>query len=183
VGYGLVKLFAMTKKNRLLLFLLGILILIDQITKVIVDRTFAYGESVEVISGFFNLTYVRNKGAAFGMLADLDNWIRVPLFILIPIVALFVIGQIFKKLPPDDILVSFALTCVLSGAIGNLIDRVRLGYVIDFFDFHWNDVYHFAVFNVADAAISCGVAFLLIDIFVGKNKLNSKEKPDFEKVF
>ena len=151
-------------KYRILAFSAPISLGLDFWTKSLVVQKFGLGESIPVIKDFFNLTYVRNTGAAFGMLADADASWRGPFFIAIPFLALAVIGYVFKKIDPRDLLLSWGLSLVVSGAIGNLLDRTRLGYVVDFLDFHWHEAYHFPAFNVADTAICIGVALLMLDL-------------------
>ncbi|MCC7442871.1 MAG: signal peptidase II [Bdellovibrionales bacterium] len=140
-------------------------LVLDQWTKLETVARFRLGESLPVINGFFNLTYVRNTGAAFGILAEAHPSLRIPFFLLVPAIALVVIGYIFRRLPDTSIKVSTALALVISGAIGNLIDRARLGYVIDFLDFHWRYRWHFPAFNVADIVICVGVGLLMLDLF------------------
>ncbi len=145
--------------------LTGILLL-DQWTKHLIVQSFHLGESVPVVSEYFNLTYVRNTGAAFGLFAHSDPSFRVPFFIMIPLLALIVIGVIFRKIPNEDRKLSIALSMVIGGAVGNLIDRLHFGYVVDFLDFHWKQQYHFPAFNVADSAICVGVALLTLDLVI-----------------
>ena len=167
------------KRKYIILTLLTILIIVlDQLTKyVIVDR-FRYGESIPVIQGFFNLTYVRNTGAAFGILSHAAPAFRVPFFIIVPMVALVAIGFIFRKIPDQDLKLSSALSLVIGGAVGNLIDRVMLSYVVDFLDFHWKYQYHFPAFNVADAAICVGVGVLMLDLLNQEEPKKSEETVD-----
>ena len=122
-------------------------------------------QSISVIQGFFNFTYIRNTGAAFGMLADAPALFRVPFFIAIPLIAVFIIFSMFRKLPKDNVFMASALALIVGGALGNLIDRIRYGFVVDFLDFHWNYQWHYPAFNVADAAICIGVGMILIDTF------------------
>ena len=113
-----------------------------------------------------NLNYVRNQGAAWGMLSDAKDHFRVPFFFLVTVVALAAISFYFRATPPHHKLARYALALIFSGAIGNFIDRVRLGYVIDWIDVHWRIFgweYYFPNFNVADSAITVGVVFLLVD--------------------
>lgn len=113
-----------------------------------------------------NLNYVRNQGAAWGMLSDAKDHFRVPFFFLVTAVALVAISLYFRATPPHHKLARYALALIFSGAIGNFIDRVRLGYVIDWIDVHWRIFgweYYFPNFNVADSAITVGVIFLLVD--------------------
>ncbi len=131
---------------------------------------FDYGESIILIRDFFSLTYVRNTGAAFGFLASANPSFRVPFFLIVPIVAMVVLGFLYRDLPASARWRSMALGLVSGGAIGNLIDRVRLGYVVDFLDCHYRNVYYFPAFNVADSAICVGVAILLLSTIGKKEK-------------
>jgi signal peptidase II len=158
--------------SLLLAIAVGIIVL-DQVTKSLVTRRFWLGESISVVPDFFSLTYIRNTGAAFGILATANPAFRVPFFLIVPLVALGSIIYIFKKIPEKDIKLSTALALVMGGAIGNLIDRVAFGYVIDFLDFHWKYQYHFPAFNVADSAICVGVGILMLDLLTQKS-----EEPD-----
>lgn len=130
---------------------------------------FEYGESVAMIRDFFSLTYVRNTGAAFGFLADAHPGFRVPFFLIVPIIATVVLGFLYKELPKEAKWRALALGLVTGGAIGNLIDRVRLGYVVDFLDFHYKTAYYFPAFNVADSAICVGVGILLVSTMSKEN--------------
>jgi len=129
----------------------------------VIDR-FYLGETISIIDGIFNLTYVRNPGAAFGLLARSEEAFRIPFFIVVPIVALGIILYVFRNVPDKDLKLSAALSLVIGGAFGNLIDRATYNYVIDFLDFHWKYKIHFPAFNVADIAICVGVGFLMYDI-------------------
>ncbi len=160
----------MKGKTRILFLLavIVVMVLIDQWTKALVLKNFALNESVSIIANYFNLTYVRNTGAAFGLLATADPAFRIPFFLIVPAVALVAIVMIFKKLPPNDWKLSIALALVMAGAIGNLIDRVRFGFVVDFLDFHWRYQAHYPTFNVADIAICVGVGLLMLDLVLQK---------------
>ena len=149
-------------RYRILAIISAVIIALDQATKLYVDANFRLHESMPVIRGFFNLTYVRNKGAAFGILAD--NAVRIPFFITVSIVAMLGILWYINRIRNDQKLAVFSLSLVFSGAFGNLIDRVRLGEVIDFLDVFWQR-YHWPAFNVADSAITVGVTLLLIDMW------------------
>jgi len=151
-------------KYGILAVLPALLIVLDQWTKEIIVERFALGESISVISQYFNITYVRNTGAAFGFMAGVDPAFRVPFFLFVPTVALAVIGYLFKRLPDSDVKTATALSLVMGGAVGNLIDRMKYGFVIDFLDFHWRYQAHFPAFNVADSAICVGVGLLMLDI-------------------
>ena len=144
----------------------ALIVVLDQITKYVVRSTFALHESVEV-TPFFNLVFVFNRGAAFSFLSQADGWQR-ELFIVIALAASVWIAWLLRK-HAQQVLFCFALSLVLGGALGNVIDRVVYGAVIDFLDFHAYG-YHWPVFNVADIAISCGAALLVWEAFTAKRK-------------
>lgn len=117
----------------------------------------------------FSTNYVRNLGAAWGALSTLPDKVRVPFFYLVTVIAVVIIGVYMKSTPLNHRLAIFALSLILSGAIGNFIDRIRLGYVIDWIDVRWNLLgwrYDFPNFNIADSAITVGVTFLMIDMLI-----------------
>lgn len=136
-----------------------VLVLADQFTKILVLGSFQLGEGIPV-TGFFNLVRVHNTGAAFSFLAGASGWQRW-FFTALGLVAAVVIVWMLKG-HPGQRLFCFALACILGGAVGNVIDRVLYGYVVDFLDFHWAGM-HFPAFNVADSAISVGAACLILD--------------------
>ena len=145
-----------------------ILVLLDQVVKIAVERSFHYGETVPV-TGFFNLIKVYNPGAAFSFLGDAGGWQRY-LFTGIAVVAVGYILYLLKR-HPGQRLFCFALALIMGGAIGNVIDRMRYGAVVDFLDFHAFG-YHWPAFNVADSAISIGVGLLLYDgLFENRRKI------------
>lgn len=165
----------MKLKHLILLSVSGTIIALDQLTKQIVLEKFHLGESLAVVRGFFSLTYVRNPGAAFGILGRWDSALRIPFFIIVPLLALFVIVLIFRKVEDKDLWLSLALSLVIGGAVGNLIDRAAYNYVVDFLDFHWGVLGpHFPAFNVADIAICVGVGLLMIDI-IKKERMATKK--------
>jgi signal peptidase II len=157
-------------KWRMLLLISPVIIVVDQITKLLIISKLHLHESVPVIPGFFNLTYIHNLGAAFGMLNESSATWRTPFFIIVPMLALGFVAQVFRTLPAAERWMSTALALIVGGAIGNFIDRVRLGWVVDFLDFHWNNKVHFWIFNVADSAITVGVVLILIDSLIRKKK-------------
>lgn len=149
-------------KNWLSLAVL--IIVLDQGSKLWISSHFIYGESLRVME-FFNLVLAHNTGAAFSFLNDAAGWQRW-MFSAIAIVAAVWIVRLLRQ-HAQQTLFCFALTLVLGGALGNLIDRVAYGYVVDFLDFYWGS-YHFPAFNVADSAITVGAALLLLDSFKKK---------------
>ncbi len=136
-----------------------ILLIADQFTKILILGYYQLGDST-LVTSFFNIVRVHNTGAAFSFLADASGWQRW-FFTGIGAVEIAVILWMLKAHPGQK-LFSFALACILGGAIGNVIDRVRYGYVVDFLDFHWG-TWHFPAFNIADSAISIGAACLILD--------------------
>lgn len=145
-----------------------VIILIDQWSKSIIHNNFYLGESIQVLDGFFNLTYVRNSGAAFGFGGDFHDHFRYGLFLFLPVVAcVWIFYLIIKESKISMTLMGIIYSLILGGAIGNLIDRFSLNYVVDMFDFYYGDS-HFATFNVADAAISVAAILLFIDYFFKK---------------
>jgi signal peptidase II len=138
-------------------------LLLDQATKLYIDRTMQLFDSIPVLTNFFHITYVRNRGAAFSFLSD-ASW-RLPFFIVISLVASIAILVAFHKLRDDQKLAHVSLAMIFSGAIGNLIDRMRLGEVIDFLDAHWYR-HHWPAFNVADSLICVGVFLLAVDMLL-----------------
>jgi len=116
-----------------------------------------------------NMQYSRNKGAAFSMLSDLDDRVRIPLFYAITIIAVVLIMFYLRSTPVEHVLTRYGLILILSGAIGNFLDRLHRGYVVDFVDVDWNLfgwIHDFAIFNVADIAINIGVICLLLDMLI-----------------
>jgi signal peptidase II len=117
-------------------------------------------QSIAIVDNFVHLTYLRNTGAAFGFLAGDRSVPRMAIFILISLIAIGCIVYLLKNLRPGRNTATFSLSLILGGAIGNLIDRLRLGEVIDFIDLHWHRL-HWPAFNIADSAITIGVILLL----------------------
>ncbi|HIJ80750.1 MAG TPA: lipoprotein signal peptidase [Desulfuromonadales bacterium] len=148
-------------------------IIVDQITKVYIDRSMRLYDSISVAENFFHITYVRNKGAAFSFLSN-ASW-RLPFFISISIIAAIVILVAFNKLRDDQKRAHTALAMIFSGAVGNLIDRVRLGEVIDFLDVHWYS-HHWPAFNVADSLICVGVFLLALDMLLEEREQRSRDR-------
>lgn len=150
-------------RYRTLSIIALVILVLDQATKLYVDANFRLHETVPVIPDIFHLTYVRNKGAAFGILSE--SSVRIPFFIGVSIVAMLGILWYIKCIRDNQRLALVALSMIFSGALGNLIDRIRLGEVIDFLDVFWRS-YHWPAFNVADSAITVGVTLLFIDMWL-----------------
>ena len=144
------------------LWLTVVFIVIDQVTKQWVANTFDYAESLAVIP-YFHITYVHNPGAAFSFLADQPGWQRW-FFTTVSVVASIIFLVWMSRTPKVNTLLSIALAFMLSGAVGNLIDRALFGYVIDFIDVYVFG-YNYPVFNIADSAIFIGAALMIIESF------------------
>lgn len=143
----------------------------DQITKLYIDRSMQLYQSIPVVDNFFHITYLRNRGAAFSFLSH-ASW-RLPFFICVSLVAAIAILVAFGRLRDDQKLAQVSLAMIFSGAVGNLIDRLRLGEVIDFLDAHWYQ-HHWPAFNVADSLICVGVFLLALDILLEEKR----QKPE-----
>lgn len=135
---------------------------LDQASKIAIKSSMNLTESIEIIP-FFNLTYVHNEGAAFSFLADAGGWQRW-LFAGLALIISVMIGFWIARLKKQEILLAVALSLVLGGAVGNLIDRVTYGYVIDFLDVYYKN-WHWPAFNIADSAICMGVFLMLLESF------------------
>lgn len=140
-----------------------LVVVTDQATKAVVRSRFELHESLDVIPGFFSLTLVHNYGAAFGLMNSAEFPFKTPLLSLVAAVALVALVLYAGTLPREQHLARVGLGLIAGGAAGNLIDRISAGYVVDFVDVYWGN-WHFWAFNVADAAITTGVALMLIDM-------------------
>ena len=140
-------------------------LLLDQATKLVVIRTLRLGEGIPVVRGYFDITFVLNPGAAFSFLATLSEQVRNPFFIAISVTAIVLIVFYHVRFAHQHRLASFALSLIMGGAAGNLVDRLRYGVVVDFLDVHVQQ-YHWPVFNVADSAISVGVSLMLLEMLL-----------------
>jgi signal peptidase II len=150
-----------SKVPMLLFVLVAVLVVLDQYSKYLCTLYLEMGLPVAVFPGL-DLLLAQNKGAAFSFLDDAGGWQR-GLFAGISVVVSMVLTLWLWRLPRQQQLLGFALACILGGALGNLIDRVMLGYVVDFISVYYAQ-WRFATFNVADAAISCGAALLVLDV-------------------
>jgi signal peptidase II len=146
------------------LFIMGAIVVIDQVTKEIVRRTLPlHGEPAQIIPGLLDLTHVQNTGAAFGLLNAADFPYKAAVMIGIAGMALIAIAAYATQLGFHERLARLGLALILGGAFGNLIDRAIFGHVVDFVDVYWGSA-HFWAFNVADAAITIGAALVLLDM-------------------
>jgi signal peptidase II len=154
----------MTPKLRILAGVAAVGVILDQLSKQLIERTLIFGDSIAVIEGFFYLTRVHNRGAAFGLLANLPESIRLTFFVGVTLIAIAVIISFFRKLAPGDRLAASSLGLILGGALGNLCDRARLGEVVDFLHFKLWQGYSWPDFNLADSFIVVGVGMLILEL-------------------
>ena len=151
-------------------------VILDQITKAMVRPSLALHQSIEIIPGFLDLTRVHNTGAAFGMLNAVDFPMKTLALSLVALIALAGVAWYAATVPLSDRLARIGVAGVLGGAIGNLIDRATTGYVLDFVDAYWGH-WHFWAFNVADAAITVGVIFMILDM-LGLGRTSDSRAPN-----
>ena len=151
-------------------------VILDQITKAMVRPSLALHQSIEIIPGFLDLTRVHNTGAAFGMLNAVDFPMKTLALSLVALIALAGVAWYAATVPLSDRLARIGVAGVLGGAIGNLIDRATTGYVLDFVDAYWGH-WHFWAFNVADAAITVGVIFMILDM-LGLGRMSDSRAPN-----
>lgn len=151
------------KRSLSYLLLIAAVVGLDQLTKALVVHSIGLHDYVPLVDGLASLSHVRNHGAAFGLLSDWNLPYQSLLLSVLSLTALGAIATYFLRLPPTARMPRLALALVLGGAIGNVIDRLRLGYVVDFVHVYWRE-YQWPDFNVADSAITVGVALLVIDI-------------------
>jgi len=162
------------KKNILFLVTASVVILADQWTKAWILSKLSLHQSFPVVSGFFDITHVRNPGAAFGFLAGASPMFRYGFFIAVTVAAILFILHYLRTTKSGEIPLVLSLALILAGAVGNLIDRLRFGEVVDFLDVYVGS-YHWPAFNVADAAISTGAVLLtLILLRRSKEKANGE---------
>lgn len=162
------------KKNILFLAIAVLVVLSDQLTKAWILATLKLHEGFSLIDGLFNIVHVRNPGAAFGFLAGAPPLFRYIFFIAVTLAAILLIFYYLRVSRIQESSLILALAFILAGAVGNLIDRVRFGEVVDFFDVYIGS-YHWPAFNVADSAISVG-AVILITVLLGRRRERTEGK-------
>lgn len=156
-------------KTRMIQLLPSLLVIaLDQVTKLAVIRALRPFDAISVIPGFFNLVHVRNPGIAFGLLSQLGTAWSAFLLSAVTTAAIILLILWFGRLRDDDRRTAFGLSLIIGGAVGNLIDRVRLGEVVDFLDFYMGS-FHWPAFNVADSAVTVGTIWLALSILFEKS--------------
>jgi signal peptidase II len=159
----------LTVKSKLVFSWVSIILIADQLTKFIVDQTMPLHHSIPIIDDLFSLTYIRNTGAAFGILSGSAAAFRLPFLLLFSTVAIVFIIMMLRRLPDRETGLITALAFILGGAIGNLIDRIAYGEVIDFLDFYWSR-FHWPAFNLADSFITIGVLITVYYLIKAKGE-------------
>jgi len=175
----------MPSKYKLVIIVSAVIIALDQLTKWLILTYVPLYSTVPVIPGFFDIVHIRNTGAAFGMFANSDSPLREPFFYVVALIAVVVLISILRKLPNYVTLMSWVIALVFGGLVGNLVDRIRFGNVVDFLSFHWRDAvanwnvlgwhigfkWEWPSFNVADSAITIAMVLIVIHMifFEGRN--------------
>jgi signal peptidase II len=166
------------ERIRLPLSVAAGILAVDQATKLAVILNMPLGDQITVLEGLLNLVHARNPGAAFSFLATAPDWFRGPFFIGVSLLAVLAILTVLARSSPDEWVTRLALGGILGGAFGNLVDRVRLGEVIDFIDVHWR-AHHWPAFNVADSAISLSVATIFVhSLFFQRDQPVAAPRPE-----
>jgi signal peptidase II len=156
-----------------LLIVSGIVMILDQITKLVVVANIEFGRDIPVIPEFFNLTHVLNPGGAFGLFAQHSAMVRIMFFLVFSLIAVGFILYIYVGIPETHPMLANGMSLIFGGAIGNLIDRVRMGKVVDFLDVYLGNM-HWPAFNIADSAICIGVGVFVYHILFNKMPAESK---------
>ena len=157
------------KKYVFVLSIAALVVVLDQVTKWYIRHSIGLYDSVAVIDSLFHITYVRNSGGAFGLLAGTNRALRLPFFLLVSGAAVGALLFFVRRVEPRRRLLLFALGAILGGALGNLVDRMISGEVTDFLDVHWHG-YHWPAFNVADSCITTGMVVLLVYSLIVKDE-------------
>ncbi|OQX08946.1 MAG: signal peptidase II [Desulfobacteraceae bacterium IS3] len=159
--------FSKKKKLMKLALIGGLIVLLDQLTKAVILQSLPLHDSITVIPGFFDITHIHNPGGAFGFFANQSPMLRKILFLFISSLAVIFVFYFYIRTPASHPMLASGFALIFGGAVGNMIDRIRFGKVIDFLDVYIG-VWHWPVFNVADSAISIGVAVFIFHILFDK---------------
>ncbi|MGD9331701.1 MAG: signal peptidase II [Desulfobacterales bacterium] len=155
------------RKYQRLAWIAGTVVVLDQVTKWIILTRLDLYHTIPVVPGFFNIVHVQNPGGAFGFLAQQSPLVRGLVFLLMSTLAVCLIFWFYRNTPSSHRLLAAGFALIFGGAIGNLIDRVRLGQVVDFLDFYIG-TWHWPAFNVADSGITVGIAIFLLHVVLGR---------------
>jgi signal peptidase II len=166
----------MRRKYLILFSLSGLVLCCDQWVKTWIRSHLLLGDARSVIPSLFSIVHTHNNGFAFGLLKKAPHSLQNLFFVGVPIFALILIILIFIKLQDNQLLTSIALTTILGGAVGNLIDRLHYGYVIDFMDFHFQNRFHLPGFNLADFSIVTGVTMMFLSTLLQEKAGEAEER-------
>jgi signal peptidase II len=153
------------RKYTKLFLIAGLVVGLDQLTKAIVLKHLPLYQSISVIPGFFNVTHIHNPGGAFGFLADSGSGLRTVVFLVVSSLAVGLVFWFYRKTPQSHPWLATAFALIFGGAIGNLIDRIRFGKVVDFLDLY-SGKWHWPAFNIADSAISVGICIFVLHLLL-----------------
>lgn len=159
----------MIKKNYFYILFIAFWLIVDQLSKYLVAKFLSLYQVIEIIPGFFNLTRVHNRGAIFGFLGNTSNSLALIFLNLGALLAFAIVVYYFLKTPEEMVLTRISLALIISGAMGNIIDRLFRGYVIDFLDFYVRK-FHWPFFNLADSCITIGAILLIYNLFRSQEK-------------
>jgi len=159
----------MKKKNFFYIFFIIFWLCLDQLSKYLISKLVSLYQIITVIPGFFNLTRVHNRGAIFGFLGNTSNPLALIFLNLGALFAFAIVAYYFIRTPAEMVLARISFALIISGALGNIIDRVFRGYVIDFLDFYLNK-FHWPFFNLADSCITVGAILLVYNLFRSQEK-------------
>lgn len=162
------------KKHLVFIIVTLVCFIGDRVTKHLAVAYLKGRSSVNIIENFLDLSYVENTGAAFGLFTGLDSALRVPLLTVIAIFALLFIIYIYVKVAQEDWLTRMSLSLVMGGALGNIWDRVKHGYVVDFIDVHYYRHFTWPTFNFADIVITIGAGLIILSLITGGTKKNEE---------
>lgn len=154
-------------KYTKLVIVAGLIVLADQVSKAFILKYIPLHNSIPVIAGFFDLTHIQNPGGAFGLMADMSAAVRKFVFLFISSLAVGLIFYLFNKTPRTHPFLGTGFALIFGGAIGNMIDRVRFGIVVDFLDVYLGDL-HWPAFNIADSAITVGILIFIFHLLFKK---------------
>jgi signal peptidase II len=157
----------LSNKYTKLVIVAGLVVLFDQISKALILEHLPRHHSRTIITGFFDITHIRNPGGAFGLMAGMSSTVRTVVFLFISSLAVGLILYFYKKTPSSQSLLATGFALIFGGAIGNLIDRVRFGNVVDFLDIYLGNL-HWPAFNIADSAITVGIFIFIFHLLFKK---------------
>jgi signal peptidase II len=167
---------AFLKKHSVFITITLFCFFIDRLTKHLAVLFLKGRRSVSIVDNFLDLTYVENKGAAFGLFSNIDSMFRIPFLTLVALLALIFIVYIYLKLSQEERMTRLSLSFVLGGAIGNIYDRFLHGYVVDFIDVHYYRLFTWPTFNFADIVISIGAGLIVLSLIIGGLKEGNRSQ-------